>query len=227
MKKSFELTTCSATSRRAVQLPVLQPAAGIQPSLYQPNPIGIFTSLRARVQTNGNTFNQNTTPDYLDGLKTIKRRSTTENVCYGAGLAYMVGHGIGGPWGVVEGLKHPEGTTSMLRINAVLNGVTKRGPMVANSLAVIAVMYNGLNGGIVALRPDEEDDDLNKIAAGALTGALFKATGWWRRFMCTAITLITTPSAGARPFVVGTVFGGCVTAAYQLGKRALESAGVL
>ena len=42
---------------------------------------------------------------------------------------------------MVEGLKHPEGTTTMLRINAVLNGITKRGPMVANSLAVIGKVF--------------------------------------------------------------------------------------
>ena len=78
-----------------------------------------------------------------------------------------------------------------------------------NPLNYEALMYNGINGGIVALRPDDEDDDLNQIAAGALTGAIFKAT------------------AGVRPFAVGTVFGGCVTAAYLVAKRGLQSAGIL
>ena len=47
------------------------------------------------------------------------------------------GQAGGGSWGLYEGLKHPEGNTLRLRINAVLNGVTKRGPALGNSLAVI------------------------------------------------------------------------------------------
>ena len=46
---------------------------------------------------------------------------------------------MGGSYGLVEGLKHPEGTTMRLRFNTVLNGVTKRGPAIGNSLAVIGM----------------------------------------------------------------------------------------
>ena len=43
----------------------------------------------------------------------------------------------GGVWGFVEGLRHPDGTTARLRINSVLNGVTRRGPFLGNSLGVL------------------------------------------------------------------------------------------
>lgn len=49
----------------------------------------------------------------------------------GAGLA------VGGVWGLYEGLWRPDGKTVRLRMNAVLNGITRRGPFTGNSLGVL------------------------------------------------------------------------------------------
>ena len=44
---------------------------------------------------------------------------------------------VGGVWGLWEGLRHPEARTLKTRLNRILNGCTRRGPFVANTLAVI------------------------------------------------------------------------------------------
>ena len=44
---------------------------------------------------------------------------------------------VGGSWGLWEGLRHPEGRTVKTRLNRVINGCTRRGPFLANTLAVV------------------------------------------------------------------------------------------
>jgi import inner membrane translocase subunit TIM23 len=61
-----------------------------------------------------------------------------------------------------------------LRINGVLNAVTRRGPFLGNSAGVIAMVYNGFNSTIGYYRG--KHDMSNSVVAGALSGALFKST---------------------------------------------------
>ncbi len=49
----------------------------------------------------------------------------------GAGLA------VGGVWGVSDGVRRMEGRTTRLRLNAVINAVTRRGPFLANTLGTL------------------------------------------------------------------------------------------
>jgi import inner membrane translocase subunit TIM23 len=56
----------------------------------------------------------------------------------------------------------------------VLNSVTRRGPFLGNNAGVIAMIYNGINSYIGYLRG--KHDAANSIAAGALSGMLFKST---------------------------------------------------
>ena len=51
----------------------------------------------------------------------------------------VAGQVAGGMWGALEGSKHREATTTRLRINTILNGITKRGPLLGNSLAVVGL----------------------------------------------------------------------------------------
>lgn len=51
----------------------------------------------------------------------------------------MIGLATGGGWGLYEGLRNPEGTTPRMRANSVLNGLTRRGPFMANTFAVISM----------------------------------------------------------------------------------------
>ena len=47
------------------------------------------------------------------------------------------GSGLGGVWGVYEGLRNPDAKTSRLKINSVLNACGRRGPFLGNSFGVV------------------------------------------------------------------------------------------
>ena len=80
--------------------------------------------------------------------------------------------------GARDGLVRPLGVASptmRLRLNAVLNQVTRRGSFFGNSAGVIALIYNIVDASIDAARG--KHDMAGSIAAGGLSGALFKCTG--------------------------------------------------
>lgn len=121
----------------------------------------------------------------------LASRSWSDDLCYGTGTVYLLGLGIGGAYGLQEGLNNiPANSTSKLKLNTVLNHITKRGPYLGNSAGVLALTYNMIDATIDHFRG--KHDDFNSLGAGALTGAIFKS------------------SAGARPMVIST---GLMTAA--------------
>jgi import inner membrane translocase subunit TIM23 len=82
---------------------------------------------------------------------------------------------VGGAWGLAEGLqKNPSSMPPRLRLNGVLNAVTRRGPFLGNSAGVVAMVYNGINSTIGYYRG--KHDTTNSVLAGALSGAIFKST---------------------------------------------------
>jgi import inner membrane translocase subunit TIM23 len=122
-------------------------------------------------------------PEYLFESSKTKQRSSTEKLFYGTGIAYIVGQTIGGTWGFVEGLQHPEGSTTKLRINAILNSCTRRGPFLGNNFGVIALMFSGAAAGMRAL-PLPVPDEASAVVAGGLAGGLFKLTSTSCCFTC-------------------------------------------
>ncbi|KAF9694116.1 hypothetical protein EKO04_007832 [Ascochyta lentis] len=105
----------------------------------------------------------------------LPSRGWSDDLCYGTGVSYLTALTIGGAWGLSEGLqKNPASMPPRLRLNGVLNAVTRRGPFLGNSAGVIAMVYNGTNSTIGALRG--KHDPTNSVVAGALSGALFKST---------------------------------------------------
>lgn len=111
----------------------------------------------------------------------IPSRGFTDDLCYGTGISYLSALGLGGAWGLREGLLKSVGQPPKLRLNAVLNGMTRRGPFLGNSAGVIAIIYNCINGSIGHFRG--KHDSANTIAAGALSGMLFKSTKGLRPMM--------------------------------------------
>ncbi|KIL65551.1 hypothetical protein M378DRAFT_161871 [Amanita muscaria Koide BX008] len=103
------------------------------------------------------------------------------------------GLALGGAWGLREGARRPLAVSnSRLRINSILNSVTRRGTFIGNSAGVLgqnvtmfsfpfvtsptlALVYNAINSSIDAMRG--KHDTLGSMAAGGLTGAIFKSTG--------------------------------------------------
>eukprot|EP00123_Amoebidium_parasiticum_P022763 comp9445_c0_seq1/m.4500 comp9445_c0_seq1/g.4500 ORF comp9445_c0_seq1/g.4500 comp9445_c0_seq1/m.4500 type:complete len:207 (-) comp9445_c0_seq1:584-1204(-) len=113
--------------------------------------------------------------DYLFPEDSHKKRSMFEKLGVRTGVSYLVGSSVGGVWGLAEGLRNPDATTRRLKINSVLNAVTRRGPFVGNFSAVLALMYTFMDEAIITARGGD-DDVINTVASGVLTGILFKAT---------------------------------------------------
>lgn len=79
--------------------------------------------------------------DKLPGSRSIlPSRGWSDDLCYGTGVTYLSALAAGGAWGLAEGLNKTTATqSSRLRLNAVLNSVTRRGPFLGNSAGVIAM----------------------------------------------------------------------------------------
>ncbi|KAI0887402.1 Tim17-domain-containing protein [Annulohypoxylon maeteangense] len=104
----------------------------------------------------------------------IPSRGFSDDLCYGTGITYLTALSLGGAWGLQEGLRRSAGQPPKLRLNSVLNAVTRRGPFLGNSAGVVAITYNCFNSGIGYIRG--KHDSANTIAAGGLSGMLFKST---------------------------------------------------
>ncbi|BDD60967.1 Mitochondrial import inner membrane translocase subunit tim23 [Monascus purpureus] len=114
--------------------------------------------------------------DQLPGSRSVlPSRGWSDDLCYGTGTTYLAALTIGGVWGLSEGLQRtPVTAPPKIRLNAVLNSVTRRGPFLGNSAGVVAMLYNGLNSGLGYMRG--KHDSANSIAAGAISGMVFKST---------------------------------------------------
>lgn len=102
---------------------------------------------------------------------------------------------VGGAWGLQEGLRRSNGQPPKLRLNSVLNAVTRRGPFLGNSAGVIAMVYNGFNSFIGHMRG--KHDSANSIMAGALSGMIFKSTRGIRPMMISGGIVATVAGAWA------------------------------
>ena len=49
----------------------------------------------------------------------------------------LAGLTVGGVWGVGEGVQRGAGLSARLRATAIVNGMTRRGPFLANNFAVL------------------------------------------------------------------------------------------
>lgn len=89
-------------------------------------------------------------------------------------MTYLTALTIGGAWGLAEGLRKTSPTASpRLRLNGVLNAVTRRGPFLGNSASVVAIIYNRINPIIGYYRG--KYNFTNSVVAGALSGIIFKS----------------------------------------------------
>ncbi|CAG8593148.1 11066_t:CDS:2 [Paraglomus occultum] len=127
----------------------------------------------------------------------IASRGVLDDLCYGTGTTYLAGLSFGGLWGLVEGTRGPN-SNFKLRINTVLNAVTRRGPFIGNSCGVLAMGYNGINGMITTIRG--RHDAVNNIAAGALVGAIFKSTAGIRAMSVASVVCASAATAWTYAF---------------------------
>ncbi|KAK2592513.1 Mitochondrial import inner membrane translocase subunit tim23 [Conoideocrella luteorostrata] len=115
------------------------------------------------------------------GQSVLPSRGFTDDLCYGTGITYLTALSIGGAWGLRDGLQRSVGQPPKLRMNAILNGMTRRGPFLGNSAGVVAIVYNCVNSLIGSLRG--KHDAANTVVAGMLSGMVFKSTRGIRSMM--------------------------------------------
>ena len=127
------------------------------------------------------SLEDSTLSDLPGSQSALPSRGWSDDLCYGTGVSYLSALTLGGAWGLQEGLRRTAGQPPKLRLNGVLNSVTRRGPFLGNSAGVIAMVYNGFNSFIGHLRG--KHDAANSIAAGALSGMIFKSTKGVRPMM--------------------------------------------
>lgn len=128
------------------------------------------------------TLEDSTLNELPGSQSALPSRGWTDDLSYGTGVTYLTALTAGGLWGLTEGLrKTPPSAPPKLRLNAVLNSVTRRGPFLGNSAGVIAMVYNGINSTLGYARG--KHDAANSILAGALSGMLFKSTRGLRPMM--------------------------------------------
>jgi import inner membrane translocase subunit TIM23 len=83
-------------------------------------------------------------------------------------------------------------------------------------------MYNGVNSTIDALRG--EHDSMGSMAAGALTGAIFKSTGNLISFCIEFRLCFLTHfplSAGIRPMAVAAILGSSLAGIWSYVKKSI------
>lgn len=144
-------------------------------------------------------------PSSMEGARTaVPSRGWSDDLCYGTGTTYLSGLAIGGLLGAREGFFRPLGvdnTTFRLRLNAVLNQVTRRGSFFGNSAGVVALIYNLVDASIDAARG--KHDIWGAVGAGGISGAIFKCT------------------AGTRPMLIASSVMMAAAATWTTAKQAL------
>ncbi|EHY57861.1 Mitochondrial import inner membrane translocase subunit tim23 [Exophiala dermatitidis] len=139
----------------------------------------------------------------LPGSRSIlPSRGWSDDLCYGTGVVYLTALTTGGLWGLIEGLNRtPASAPPKLRLNSVLNSITRRGPFLGNSAGVVAMMYNGINSTIGYYRG--KHDAANSILAGTLSGMIFKCT------------------RGLKPMAISGAIVGSIAGAWALTRKIL------
>ncbi|KAK3700567.1 Mitochondrial import inner membrane translocase subunit tim23 [Vermiconidia calcicola] len=128
------------------------------------------------------TLDDSALSDLPGGRSILPSRGWSDDLCYGTGVTYLTALSVGGTWGLVEGLNRlPPSAPPKLRLNSALNAITRRGPFLGNSAGVVAMMYNGINSIIGHYRG--KHDSFNSVAAGGISGMIFKATRGVRPMM--------------------------------------------
>lgn len=112
----------------------------------------------------------------------LPSRGWSDDLCYGTGTTYLAALSFGGAWGLIEGLNRvPPSAPPKIRLNGILNSITRRGPFLGNSAGVVAMLYNGTNSLLGYYRG--KHDTANSIVAGGLSGMVFKSTRGVRPMM--------------------------------------------
>lgn len=135
-----------------------------------------FKTVNLVPKINGDNDNNNKLEYLFEDDHTQIGPSWGARICYGSGWSYLTGLGIGGIWGLLEGIANPQGRTAWpLRLNCIINGCTSRGPFLGNTAGIIALWYNLIHGAMIKIKKDQTYTMTTSIMSAALTGFFFKS----------------------------------------------------
>ena len=138
-------------------------------------------------------------PQYVFEIDTNKSRPFTQRLTYTTGTGYILGLSTGGIWGLGEGIvtiRKLQEASGKVKITALLNSVTRRGPFIANNFGIVT-MYFAISEQIFR-RVRSESDQKNKLLAAISAGILWKCT------------------KSVRATVLAAIFGGTIAGSYIL-----------
>ncbi len=120
------------------------------------------------------------------------------------GAMWVGGFMGGGAYGFMEGWRAAKTPSFKVRMNSVLNSVSKRGSKVANVLGVIAYLHTGFSwaGNVLEIEDKTGSQWAVPATAGFLTGGLYKSTAAPR----TAILAAVLGSASSCVYSVGSSY---------------------
>jgi len=109
-----------------------------------------------------------------------QRRGRMELAFSQIGGLTMLGGAVGGCQGLYKGLLDTKHISGPIRRTQLINYVSKRVSGTANTLGTVAVMYSAL-GCLFYYGRGKQEDSINSLAAGAVTGALYQSPSGLRR----------------------------------------------
>lgn len=120
-------------------------------------------------------------PEFIFPEGASKQRGRFELAFSQIGSSVMIGASIGGIAGFYNGIKATNlaNQTGKLRRTQMLNHVMKQGSATASTFGTIAVLYSAF--GVLLSWAREQDDEINTMAAGTLTGLMYKSTAGLRK----------------------------------------------
>ena len=86
----------------------------------------------------------NRQPDYLDYDQ--KGRGIVVTMFANAGMSYCLGIGLGGAYGIREGMIRSPSSRARVKLNSVLNHSGRFGSRVGNALGVVSILYSLYEG---------------------------------------------------------------------------------
>lgn len=119
---------------------------------------------------------QKAQPEFIFPEGASKQRGRFELAFSQIGSSVMIGAGIGGVAGFYNGIKATNlaQQTGVLRRTQLLNHVMKQGSATANTFGTVAVLYSAF--GVLLSWARGEEDEINTIAAGTMSGLMYKST---------------------------------------------------
>ncbi|KAJ3047153.1 Mitochondrial import inner membrane translocase subunit tim23 [Rhizophlyctis rosea] len=123
----------------------------------------------------------------------LPMRTGFDKLLYGCGTAYLGGLVTGGAFGFIRGLQTAQVPAFKVRMNSVLNQMTRYGPRSANTMGILSMSWATLDNGLEWYRG--KNDYGNHIGAAFLSGLIFKSTAGLRPAVFTGALLATIVGA--------------------------------